>query len=115
MHQMGRKLLAPWGWRDREGPQLARACLCSSTQLRWEPGQGVVGGWEGARRKGAPGFSLLQPSLPAHIPRASGHTVTRKQQDLLRERIEGSRTAPPDSRGSSLDWRGHRTEQGSGR
>ena len=37
MHHMGRKLLAPWGWKDREGPQLARACLCSSTLLRWQP------------------------------------------------------------------------------
>ena len=83
MHQMGRKLLAPWGWRDREGPQLARACLCSSTQLRWEPGQGVVGGWEGARRKGAPGFSLLQPSLPAltstsHQPDPAGSLGTQQ-------------------------------------
>lgn len=74
MHHTGRKLLAPWGWRDREGPQLARACLCSSTLLRWEPGQGAVSGG-GGKEEGGAGFSLLQPSLPPpsshqHLPPA---------------------------------------------
>lgn len=70
MHHMGRKLLAPWGWKDREGPQLARACLCSSTLLRWEPGQGAVGGGEGARRKGGTRLlpsATLPPSSHQHL------------------------------------------------
>ena len=72
MHHTGRKLLAPWGWRDREGPQLARACLCSSTLLRWEPGQGAVSGGGGKEEGGAwllpsaalPPTTLLSPAPP---------------------------------------------------